>query len=152
MPGDPTLLPALIAIDHDDYHAEHIGRLADGRQFFLTTPFVGAMQGRDGNEFVALYLFDAAGALLEARIDEFGPRAQLDLEARNRVYEQRLAELGEVEFDRIEIAPFSVSRFGVEFGLIPNWPQDEGEQLSISLEPGDYMAFFEPWDSGDYDT
>jgi len=151
MPDRPDL-PALIAIDHDDYHAEHVGRLADGRQFFLTTPFAGALQGAAGNEFVALYLFDAAGALLEARIDEFGPRAGMDREARKRVYEQRLAELGEIEFDRIEIAPFSLTRFGVEFGLIPNWPEDEGEQLSISLQPGDYMAFFEPWDSGDYDT
>ena len=22
----------------------------------------------------------------------------------------------------------------------------------IAIEPGDYMAFYEPWDSGDYDT
>ncbi|QWP75150.1 hypothetical protein J5226_16140 [Lysobacter sp. K5869] len=152
MPGDRTLLPALIAIDHDDYHAEHVGRLADGRQFFLTTPFVGAIAGRTGNEFVALYLFDAAGALLDARIDEFGPRDRMDGDARKRLYEQRLAELGEPEFGRIEIAPFAVERFGVEFGLIPNWPEDEDEHLSISLQPGDYMAFFEPWDSGDYDT
>ncbi|WP_394541200.1 hypothetical protein PRJ39_12425 [Lysobacter enzymogenes] len=150
--SDDRTLPALIAIDHDDYHAEHVGRLADGRQFFLTTPFAGALQGQAGNEFVALYLFDAAGALLEARIDEFGPRERVDPQARKRAYDARLAELGEVAFDRIEIAPFSLTRFGVEFGLIPNWPQDEGEQLSISLQPGDYMAFFEPWDSGDYDT
>ena len=27
--------PALIAIEHDDYHAEYVGHLADGRQFFL---------------------------------------------------------------------------------------------------------------------
>jgi hypothetical protein len=64
--------PDLVAIDHDDYHAEHVGRTADGRQFFLTTPFEPAIGGSDGNEFVALYLFDAAGKLLEAKIDEFG--------------------------------------------------------------------------------
>ena len=32
--------PTLIAINHDDYHAEHVGRMSDGRQFFLTMPFV----------------------------------------------------------------------------------------------------------------
>lgn len=66
--------PNLIAINHDDYHARHVGRTADGRQFFLTAPFEPATGGSEGNEFVALYLFDAAGKLLEARIDEFGPR------------------------------------------------------------------------------
>jgi len=35
---------------------------------------------------------------------------------------------------------------------IDNEPEDEDDELSISLEPGDYMAFYEPWDSGDYDT
>lgn len=49
--------PALIAINHDGYHAEQVGRTPDGRQFFLTTPFEPG-----GREFVALYLFDAAGS------------------------------------------------------------------------------------------
>ena len=35
--------PELIAINHDDYHAEHVGRTADGRQFFLTRP-VGTLR------------------------------------------------------------------------------------------------------------
>ena len=42
--------PPLIAIDPDDYQAESVGHLADGRQFFLTTPYVPV-----GDEFVALY-------------------------------------------------------------------------------------------------
>ena len=53
-----TERPQLIAIDHDDYHAEHVGRLSDGRQFFLTTPFEPAGPHGPGGEFVALYLFD----------------------------------------------------------------------------------------------
>src|SRR5687768_2069642 len=104
--------PERIAIDQDESSAGHVGRTADGRQFFLTTPFVPANQpGADGGcEFVALYLFDAAGRLLEARIDAFGPRATMDEAERRRVYEERLRELGEVEFARIEVAPFSVER------------------------------------------
>src|SRR5688500_7198055 len=31
--------PKLVAINHDDHHARHVGRTEDGRQFFLTTPF-----------------------------------------------------------------------------------------------------------------
>jgi hypothetical protein len=64
--------PIRIAIDHDDYRAEHVGHTADGRQFFLTTPFEPGTHGNDGQEFVALYLFDAAGRFQEARIDQFG--------------------------------------------------------------------------------
>jgi hypothetical protein len=44
-------LPKTIAINPDDYHARHVGRTADGRQFFLTTPFEPAIGGRVGREF-----------------------------------------------------------------------------------------------------
>ncbi|WP_155368921.1 hypothetical protein [Catellatospora vulcania] len=141
--------PKIIAINHDDYHAKHVGRASDGRQFLLTTPFV---PGREGNEFVALYLFDEAGALLEAQIDEFGSRDAMDEAAVRRMYEARLAGLGDVSFERIEVAPFRIERFGVEFGLISEEPEDEDDTWWVTMEPGDYMAFSEPWGSGDYDT
>ena len=41
--------PKLVAVGHDDYHAEYVGRTRDGRQFFLTTPFVPGER-----EFIAL--------------------------------------------------------------------------------------------------
>lgn len=143
--------PALIAIDHDDYAARHIGRTADGRQFFLTTPFVPAM-GTEGGEFVALYLFDAAGALLEAQIDAIGPRAKIDMAARTALIDSRLASLGTVTFGRIEVAPFAVDRHDTRFGLVPREPEDEDDEWTVEAQPGNYMAFYEPWDSGDYDT
>ncbi|WP_433528977.1 hypothetical protein ACQPYA_21960 [Micromonospora sp. CA-263727] len=145
-------LPSRIPIDHDDYHAEHVGRTADGRQFFLTTPFEPAMRDEDdGQEFVALYLFDADGRFLEARIDAFGPRARMDDAARRATYEARLIELGDVTFTRIEVEPFAVDRFGTTFGLIPREPEGDDDTWWVTVEPGDYMAFSEPWD-GDYDT
>ncbi|SEF37496.1 hypothetical protein SAMN05421837_11456 [Amycolatopsis pretoriensis] len=143
--------PDLIAIDHDTYHAEHVGRTADGRQFFLTTPFEPAAKG-PGNEFVALFLFDQSGRLLEAKIDEFGPRAQMDRDHRQSRYEARLRELGQVTFTRIEVAPFAVERFGTTFGLIPRPGDEEDDPWWVELRPGNYMAFTEPWDSGRYDT
>ena len=110
--------PDLIAINHDDYYAEHVGYTADGRQFFLTTPFEPGIGERKGSEYVALYLFDAAGKLLEARIDDFGPRAAVDEAKRHQVYEQWLRDLGEITFTRIEVAPFGVERFSTTFGLV----------------------------------
>lgn len=137
--------PDLIVIDHDDYHAEHVGKTKDGRQFFLTTPFVPG-----GSEFVALYLFDQKGKFLEAHIDDFGPRSSMDDEQRGAAYTRRLEALGEVSFERIEISPFSIEKFGVTFGLLPDI--DDEDVVSMIFEPGNYMAFYEPWDSGDYDT
>jgi hypothetical protein len=71
---------------------------------------------------------------------------------RRRVYEQHLSGLGDVVFDRIEVKPFSVDKFGRRFGLIPREPEDDGDPWVVEMMPGNYMAFFEPWDSGEYDT
>ncbi len=149
MIGDP---PKLIAIDHDDYHAEHIGRTPDGRQFFLTALFEPAIGGSDGCEYVALFLFDLAGSLVDHKIESFGPRAQMDNGKRIETRDRWLAALGDVSFERIEVAPFSVEKFGTSFGLIPRPPEDEDDVWAVELQPGNCMAFFEPWDSGDYDT
>ena len=144
--------PSLIAIDHDDYHAEHIGRTSDGRQFFLTLPFEPAISGSAGCEFVALYIFDEKGLLIEAKIDSMGPRAAMDNEARQHLYMQRLKELGKISLERIEIAPYSVERFGTSFGLVLREPDEVDDPWAVEAQPGNYMAFFEPWDSGEYDT
>jgi hypothetical protein len=148
MPG----IPSLIAINHDDYHASGIGHTQDGRQFFLTTPFVPALGGEPGREFLALYLFNDVGDFLEAKIDDLGTRAQLDKDRARELYAQRIKELGPVTNSRIEIAPFQVERFGITFGLIPREPENEDDPIWVELHPGNCMAFHEPWDSGDYDT
>jgi hypothetical protein len=146
--------PNLVAIDHDDYLAEHVGRTPSGHQFFLTLPFEPAIGGAPGCEFVALYLFNEQGQLIEAKIDSFGARASLADEARNSIYVQRLRELGDVSFERIEVAPFSIERFGTTFGLVLREPEgdDDDDAWAVEAQPGNYMAFFEPWDSGNYDT
>ena len=143
--------PDIVAINNDEYHAQHVGWTADGRQFILTTPFEPAVAGRKGGEFVALYLFDAKGKLLEAKIEDFGPRATLDESKRREVHDQWLQELGEVTYDRIEVAPFAVKRYGTTFGLVLREPKRK-RPWAVEMQPGNYMAFFEPWDSGDYDT
>lgn len=146
--------PTLIAIEHDDYHAQHVGRTADGRQFFVTTPFLPAMTGKAGREFLAVYLFDPQGSLVEARIDDLGEREPLDDTRSTELLERRLAELGPVEYGRIEVKPFQLERFGTTFGLVPRPPDEEADEegWSVEAQPGNYMSFYEPWDSGEYDT
>lgn len=144
--------PHLIALEHDDYHAEHVGHTADGRQFILTTPFNPTRENDPGCEFVALYLFDQKGGLIEAKIDSLGPRDLMDDTARRALYNARLAELGKVAFRRVEIQPFEILRFETAFGLIARAPEEEDDVWAVEMQPGNYMAFFEPWDSGIYDT
>ncbi|MFN3651367.1 MAG: hypothetical protein ACK47B_17465 [Armatimonadota bacterium] len=147
----PKRPPKSVALVPDDYAARHVGWTEDGRQFFLTTPFVPAVAS-PGREFLALYLFDKDGALLEARIEDLGTRAELDEEVARRKHEELLASLGRVRRRRIKVAPFRLERFGVEFGFIPQAPEDPDDDWSVIVEPGNYMCFRPPWSSGEYDT
>ena len=146
--------PKIVALDHDEYSAKYVGRTADGRQFFLTTPFVPAKgaDGIDGREFLALYLFDEAGRLVDASIDDLGCRADMDESARVERRDELLASLGDLIAGRIMVAPFKIERFGVEFGFIPQPPEEPDEDWSVIVEPGNYMCFWPPWTTGDYDT
>ena len=144
--------PEIIAINHDDYHAEHIGKTSDGFQFFLTTPFEPSGPSSQGCEYIALFKFDLTGNLIDSKIDSFGPRGTYDEEKRKQQYLGRLNELGEVKFQRIEIKPFSINHNGIEIGLIIREPETAEDIWAVELLPGNYMAFFEPWDSGEYDT
>jgi len=100
---------------------------------------------------VALYLFDHNGGFLEAEIDAIDG-ANGTTAASRKIYQTRLKELGKVTFDRIEVEPFAVKRFGTTFGLIVDAPENKGDIWWVTAEPGDYMAFSAPWDSGEYDT
>lgn len=97
-------------------------------------------------------LCKALGKLLEAKIDELGSRTTLDKDKAKRLYDQRLKELGDIHFGRVNVAPFSVKRFGTDFGLVVREPEEEDDLWAVEMQPGNYMAFFEPWDSGEYDT
>ena len=141
--------PDLIALDPDDHHAKYVGRTADGRQFLVTT-HVDTRCAVHGHAFVAVYLFNAAGKLLEARIDDVGAYASLDGAAWELVVEQRFRELGWTTPRRIRMEPFEVERFGIKFGLIAR--NVGGGRWMAEVQPGNSMAFFPPWGSGVYDT
>ncbi|MFA6044851.1 MAG: hypothetical protein WC718_07695 [Phycisphaerales bacterium] len=138
--------PAKIALDHDDFHAEYVGRTADGRQFFLTTPF------HPDIEFLALYLFDQAGKFVDAKIENLGPPSALDEEKLDALRDDWLNGLGKFKFGRIEVQPFSLERFGTTFGFVAAPPKGAEDEWLVEVQPGSYMTFAEPWDSGEYDT
>lgn len=144
--------PKLLSIEPDGHRARDVGRTADGLQFFLTNPFLPATGGSEGREFLALYLFDPAGQLHEARIEDLGTRAEIGPTKYRRLFAERLADIGPVTRCRIEVTPFRVERFGTVFGLIAHPPEADDAVWQVTAEPGDYMEFRAPWDSGKYDT
>lgn len=50
------------------------------------------------------------------------------------------------------VQPFAIERLGTTFGLVPRSPEDKDDSWWVEMHPGNYMAFHEPWDSGEYDT
>lgn len=139
--------PKTIPICLDDDEASHIGRTADGRQFMLTEPFSPA------RAFVALYTFDEGGALLDANIVELGRRKSVEEADVQQICEDLLDSLGDKEYCDIRIGQFSIQRFGLTFGLIPVDERDidEDDERALEFHPGNYMAFYDPWD-GEYCT
>ena len=99
-----------------------------------------------------MQVFDKGGNLQSATIDDLGPRAGMDIAARLARRDALLASLGEVKYQRIKVAPFRIEMFGVEFGFIARPPEEPDEDWCVTVEPGDYMCFWPPWTSGDYDT
>ncbi len=142
-----------IAINHDDYHANYVGQTSNRLQFFLTTPFIVSMEDNlKRREFLALYTFDTDGNFLEAYIDDLGELYTYSDTYAQRLTLQRLTQLGNKEYKRIVIRPFSIHVAGIIFGLIVHPPHDIHDVWTATFEPGNYMSFSEPWNSGDYDT
>jgi hypothetical protein len=146
-------LPDRIAINHDTHYARYVGHTHDNMQFFLTTPFIPYCdEQHPGNEFIAVFLFDSVGCFVEARIDDLGPRADLDPLHAQRIFDQRLHELGAVVYGRITIQLFQIHHARTTFGLVAHAPESHNDNWWITLEPGNYMAFYAPWNSGIYAT
>jgi hypothetical protein len=119
--------PKKIRINHDDYYASLVGRTRDGRQFFITQPFVPYLQ-----DFVARYLFDQAGTCIDVKVQDLGVRATgeppgnalLNNDMAEQIQRTFLLELGETELCDIEVIPFSHNEYGTTFGLIINAPEE----------------------------
>lgn len=133
--------PEILRIDHDDYHAKHIGVAADGQQFFLTTPFEPATGDQAGCEYIALFKFDMEGNIVDSTIKSLGPRATLNEEEARETYSSLLDSLGEVDCCGIDIKPFSVNYNGTDIGLIVREPEEDEDVYAVELLPGNYMAF-----------
>ncbi|WP_327637437.1 hypothetical protein OHB24_03320 [Kribbella sp. NBC_00482] len=142
-------VPERFRIVPDDYHVPYAGTAEDGRKFFLSDELFGS-----GAAYVGLFLWKADGTFDEVKVDEVRrpegvPPGQAASAGADQLVATRLGELGKYVLEPIDVAPFSVVRNGVTFG----WVGGEFEgTYSIHIEPGDFIAYYEPWDGLEYDT
>lgn len=147
--------PERFTIVPDDYHVPYAGTAEDGRKFFLSDGlFDFGSDGQPGNSYVGLFLWNADGSFSELHVDalprvEDLPPGQAVSAGADGVVDRRLAELGDYELEAITVEPFTRVVDGVTFG----WVVTEYEgTFSINISPGDFIAYYEPWDGVDYDT
>ena len=143
--------PARFRIVPDDYHVPYAGTAGDGRRFFLSDELFDPASGA---AYVGLFLWNADGTFAEVKVDvavraEGVPPGQATSAGADQVVASRLAELGKYVLEPIDVAPFAVEVDGVTFGWVG---EDFEGTYSLHIEPGDFIAYYEPWDGLDYDT
>lgn len=141
--------PDRITIVPDDYHVPYAGTAEDGRKFFLSEELFSSDTG-----YVGLFLWKSDGSFDEIRVTEVSapeglPPGQADPAGAEDVVSARLSELGDFALEPIEVEPFTQDVDGVTFG----WKVDQYEGVySVNIEPGNFIAYYEPWDGLEYDT
>ena len=145
--------PERFTIVPDDYHVPYAGTAEDGRKFFLSDELFTS-SGR-GAAYVGLFLWNADGTFDEVRVDEVSrpdglPAGQAGPAGAEDLVKARLAELGDYVLEPIEVEPFTEKVDDVTFG----WKvgRYEGGTYYINIEPGNFIAYYAPWDGLDYDT
>lgn len=142
--------PERFTIVPDDYHVPYAGTAEDGRKFFLSEELFDM-----DSAFVGVFLWNADGTFDEVRVDEVVgtdglPPGQAGPAAAEDVVAARLAELGDYVLEPIEVEPFTQDVDGVTFG----WQVDQYDDGTyfINIQPGDFIAYYAPWDGLGYDT
>jgi len=155
-PGaDTGQKPDRFRIVPDDYHVPYAGTAEDGRKFFLSEElFDTGSKKRDPSSYVGLFLWKADGTFDRVEVNAVPrpddvPPGQAVPAGADELVVARLAELGDYQLEPIEVEPFLTKVDGVKFG----WrvTQYDGE-YSINIEPGDFIAYYPPWDGLEYDT
>lgn len=145
-------VPERFTIVPDDYHVPYAGTAEDGRRFFLSDELF--VPGDGGPAYVGLFLWNADGTFDQVRVDEVPrddalPPGQAGPAAAGDLVQGRLAELGDYTLEAIEVEPFTQEVDGVTFG----WKVTRfAGVVNINIEPGDFIAYYAPWDGLTYDT
>ncbi|MBB2923046.1 hypothetical protein [Cellulomonas cellasea] len=152
--GDPVpgAAPERFTIVPDDYHVPYAGTAEDGRRFFLSVELFSPEPG--GPSYVGLFLWHADGTFDEVRVDAVTrpdgvPPSQAVPAGADDLVQARLAELGDYVLEPVDVEPFLEEVDGIEFGW--RFQEYDGTAM-LNIEPGDFIAYYAPWDGLEYDT
>lgn len=141
--------PIRIRIVPDRYHVPYAGTAGDGRRFFLSQELF-----ESDRQFVGVFLWTADGEFDELRVDEVArarnvPPGMAGKSRAKDVVNARLAELEPITRERISVSPFEAHWDGVRFGFVE---REVDGTPTVCVEPGDFIAYYSPWDGREYDT
>jgi hypothetical protein len=160
MPADratfPDGTPNRFTIVPDDYHVPFAGTTGDGRRFFLSEELFGSADADDEmSSFIGVFFWNADGTFHSIDVTAVKrptgiPMAQAVPAASADALRQAILQLGDYVLEPIDVEPFAEVVRGVTFGFVP---EDFGDgEISIIVEPGNFIAYYEPWDGEEYDT
>jgi hypothetical protein len=141
-------IPEKIRLIPDDWHILHVGRLVDGRLFWVDSQLDPA--GGATKDFVCTFIFGQDGRLMEHSIELIGVRDSYPERSVAKAIDRHVAALGDHSATDIWVRPFSVESNSAVFGLIPR--QTDGGEWRVEFMPGNTLSFYAPWEAGEYDT
>jgi hypothetical protein len=146
--------PTRFRISPDHYPERYAFTTGPGRRFFLSDELFAFAPDQESTGYVGLFLWNADGSFSELRVAPVRraagfPPGQAVSAGADELVDRRLAELGDYTIEPITVQPFTREVYGVTFG----WRVTEYDgRFSINIEPGDFIAYYEPWDGLGYDT
>jgi hypothetical protein len=143
-----VVAPDKIKLSPDAFDLRHVGRLEDGRGFWVDSQLDYA--GGKTTDFVCTFVFDADGSLRENTIERIGVRGLYPDGSVGKALDRHLAKLGKTTIADIWVRLFKIDSNGSTFGLIPRHADDCGWR--VDFMPGNTLSFYPPWNEGGFDT
>jgi len=150
-----TIPDKLPIVRMEDYHTHYLGKISDGRLFWgyqtfaFTKPISEIAEGDDWRkyrrDYALLHTFDNDGNYLTTK-HWSGLAIEINEQQLEDKLEQMASQLGDIEYQDIEIKLFQTQLDNIVFGLLV-----DTESKMINLQPSSTISFQEPWD-GEYYT
>jgi len=140
--------PEKVRLIPDAWHIRNVGRLSDGRLYFVDSQL--DYDSGSTRDFVCTFLFGADGSLVEHSIELIGTRGSYPDGSVGDALKRHLQALDVGMPTDIWVRPFSIDNNGAIFGLIPR--RTKAGEWRVEFMPGNTLSFYPPWEAGEYDT
>ncbi len=148
-PDAADTAPEKIRLIPDELRINHVGRLSDGRLYFVDSQFF-FLGGNLTWDFASTLRFGSYGRAIKDVIEFVGERNAYPEGNMGVAITRHLDVLGERIVTDIWVRPFSLESSGTMFGLIPR--RIARGDWRVEFMPGNTLSFYPPWESGGYDT